>query len=122
MRYTSNPKLGFEPNEKDEKRGPILLIKWTHIGDEDAHRYLLYLDNLEIHQVQPHTNHESINVTNVHQLLQIGLDSIDDTIEVRIRNWEIGTSHSIQLVAKLNSKLSTSTRLYIMTQLYFQRW
>lgn len=45
-----NPKLRFSIESK-EKSSPDLTITWRHVGDENVQKYRLYLDDVEIHEV-----------------------------------------------------------------------
>ncbi|CAF1419921.1 unnamed protein product [Adineta steineri] len=80
--FTLSPTISFEWPDKEENSKANLIVKWFHLGDKTAHKYIMYLD--DIHQKQ-----------------------IEDVFHVSIESFESGKKHTFQLVAKSSNGKET---------------
>ncbi|CAF1468669.1 unnamed protein product [Adineta steineri] len=74
--FALSPTISFTWPDKEENPKADLIVKWFHLGDKTAHKYIMYLDDIRQKQ-------------------------IEDVFYVSIQGFESGTSHTFQLVAKL---------------------
>jgi len=49
--FALSPTINFDWSNNEEDSQAKLIIKWYHIGDKNAHKYILYLDDIEIQYV-----------------------------------------------------------------------
>ncbi|CAF1449968.1 unnamed protein product [Adineta steineri] len=78
--FALSPTISFSWPDKKEKPKANLIVKWFHLGDEVAHKYIIYLDGVDIQYI--------------HQ------KQIEDVFYVSIESFESGKNHTFQLVAK----------------------
>ncbi len=78
-----------------------LLIRWDHIGDKYAHRYVLYLDGIEI-QVVGLFNRKFLT-NDFRFVFKIRQNLIDDEFHVKIEAFEPGEKHTFQIASRLRS-------------------
>ncbi|CAF4029204.1 unnamed protein product [Adineta steineri] len=78
--FALSPTISFTWPDKEENPKADLIVKWFHLGDKTAHKYIMYLDDIRQKQ-------------------------IEDEFHICIKGFESGKSHTFQLVAKiLNGK------------------
>ncbi|CAF1471707.1 unnamed protein product, partial [Adineta steineri] len=74
--FALSPTISFTWPDKEENSKANLIVKWFHLGDKIAYKYIMYLDDIRQKQ-------------------------IEDEFHICIKGFESGKSHTFQLVAKL---------------------
>ncbi|CAF1470782.1 unnamed protein product [Adineta steineri] len=78
--FALSPTISFTWPDKEENPKANLNVKWFHLGDKTAHKYIMYLDDIRQKQ-------------------------IEDEFHICIKGFESGKSHTFQLVSTiLNGK------------------
>ncbi|CAF0834194.1 unnamed protein product [Adineta ricciae] len=85
--FTLSPNITFEWHEDPENPDAYLIIEWYHLGDNNAQKYILYLDNLDIQYIRQ--------------------KQIRDAFRVKIGKFKPGERHTLELVAQLNNGRET---------------
>ncbi|CAF4055181.1 unnamed protein product, partial [Adineta steineri] len=79
--FALSPTISFTWPDNEENPKANLIVKWFHLGDKTAHKYIMYLDGVDIQYIRQ--------------------KQIEDVFYVSIQGFESGKSHTFQLVAKL---------------------
>ncbi|CAF4153253.1 unnamed protein product, partial [Adineta steineri] len=79
--FALSPTISFTRSKADKNAKADLNIEWFHLGDQIAHKYIMYLDGVDIQYVRQ--------------------KQIEDKFHVCINGFESGENHTFQLVAKL---------------------
>ncbi|CAF1110364.1 unnamed protein product [Adineta steineri] len=79
--FALSPTISFTWPDKEENPKANLNVKWFHLGDKTAHKYIMYLDDVDIQYIRQ--------------------KQIEDEFHICIKGFESGKSHTFQLVAKL---------------------
>ncbi|CAF1211243.1 unnamed protein product, partial [Adineta steineri] len=74
--FALSPTISFTWPDKEENPKANLNVKWFHLGDKTAQKYIMYLDDIRQKQ-------------------------IEDEFHICIKGFESSKSHTFQLVAKL---------------------
>ncbi|CAF3190146.1 unnamed protein product [Rotaria socialis] len=85
--FALNPTIGFSLSDDKQNLKPNLTIKWYHIGDKVAQRYVICLDDLEVRHIRQ--------------------KEIEDVFNISISGFECGDEHTLQLAARLNNRKET---------------
>ncbi|CAF1094045.1 unnamed protein product [Adineta steineri] len=85
--FALSPTISFTWSEKEENPKADLDIKWFHLGDKIAHKYIMYLDGVDIRYIRQ--------------------KQIEDELHICIKGFESGKNHTFQLVAKSSNDKET---------------
>ncbi|CAF1640507.1 unnamed protein product [Rotaria magnacalcarata] len=85
--FALSPTIRFSLLDDKQNLKPNLTIKWYHIGDKVAQRYVICLDDLEVRHIRQ--------------------KEIEDVFNISISGFECGDEHTLQLAARLNNGKET---------------
>ncbi|CAF1292134.1 unnamed protein product [Adineta steineri] len=85
--FALNPTISFTSSDNEENPKANLNVKWFHLGDKFAHKYIMYLDGVDIQYIRQ--------------------KQIEDEFHICIKGFESSKNHTFQLVAKSSNGKET---------------